>query len=53
VLLLLETPEEDRRRMGAQGRAYVLSNYTRAERSAALVALVETMGAPRNPGRPA
>lgn len=53
VLLLLETPEEDRRRMGARGRAYVLANYTRAQRSAELVALVETMGAPTGPGRPA
>ena len=55
VLGLLETPETDRRRMGAQGRAYVLANYTRAERSARLVALVEAMGVPvdRGAGRPA
>jgi glycosyltransferase involved in cell wall biosynthesis len=53
VLLLLETPEEERCRMGAQGRAYVLANCTRAARSAELVALVETLGLPTGPGRPA
>jgi glycosyltransferase involved in cell wall biosynthesis len=47
VVELMERPEEERRAMGARGRAYVVAHYSRAAQAERLVRLLEAVQADR------